>query len=72
MWLVIPTVSEDAFVEMDGYGVIFTNISSEAVSGINILGYPTDDEIRHFAHLLKPHRRGPGKTDPLKALTMCQ
>jgi hypothetical protein len=45
---------------------------SKEVSGINISGYPTDSEIRHVAHLLKPHRRGPGKTDPLKALAACQ
>jgi hypothetical protein len=42
------------------------------LSGINISGYPTDGEIRHLAHLLKPCRRGPGKTDPLKALMACQ
>jgi hypothetical protein len=42
------------------------------LSGINIPGYPTDDELRHLAHLLKPHCTGPDKIDPLKALTMCQ
>jgi hypothetical protein len=36
--------------------------------GINILDYPTDDKLWHLAHLLKPHRRGHGKTDPLKVL----
>jgi hypothetical protein len=42
------------------------------LSGIDISGYPTDDEIRHLVHLLKPHRRGPGKTDPQKMLTVYQ
>jgi hypothetical protein len=42
------------------------------LSGIKIPGYPIDGEIRHPARLLKPHRRGPGKIDPLKALTACQ
>jgi hypothetical protein len=42
------------------------------LSSINIPGYPTDGEIRHLAHLLKPHRRGLGKTDPPKVLIASQ
>jgi hypothetical protein len=40
--------------------------------GIKIPGYLIDGEIRHLARLLKPHCRGPGKTDPPKALTAGQ
>jgi hypothetical protein len=46
--------------------------SIDNLSGIKIPGYPTDGKIWHLAHLLKPHHRGPGKTDSLKALTACQ
>jgi hypothetical protein len=42
------------------------------LSGIKIPGYPTNDKIRHPARSLKPHRRGPSKTNPPKALTVCQ
>jgi hypothetical protein len=42
------------------------------VSGIKIPRYPTDGKIRHPVRSLKPHRRGPGKTNPSKALTACQ
>jgi hypothetical protein len=39
---------------------------------VNTPGYPTDGEIWHLAHLQKSHRRGPGKTNPLKAFIACQ
>jgi hypothetical protein len=50
----------------------FAYVFRDLVLGINIAGYPTDGKIRHLVHLLKPHRRGPGKTNPLKTLTTCQ
>jgi hypothetical protein len=42
------------------------------VSGIKITGYPTDGKIRHPTRSLKPHHRGPSKTDLPKTLIACQ
>jgi hypothetical protein len=42
------------------------------LSGIKIPGYPTDGKIWHPVCSLKPHHKGPSKTDSPKALTACQ
>jgi hypothetical protein len=42
------------------------------MSGIKIPGYSIDGKIRHPTRSLKPHRKGPNKTDPPKTLTAYQ
>jgi hypothetical protein len=54
------------------YALVWVHSYCQVLSGIKIPGYPTDGKIRYPARSLKPHHRGPSKTDSPNALTACQ